>query len=286
MRRTGSPASAREGAAAPGPGRPSHQARSLSAKYGWCPHQFSSDSRNWHAIQNGTLAPDSPLRPITAWQSLVALTDGAEQARLREAVTDSLGRVDKHRMRRYSVRYATQLIDDFAGKGRADLVADFSRKLPALVICQQLGLPQADALARGQAVSDMISGGAAALAGHDLVVRTVQELVRSRKQNPREDVASWLVAHPQGLSEEEVCQHLRPLLVGALEPTANLIANTLRLVLTDSRFRGNLSGGRMTLPGALEQVLWDHPPRSPWCRPAGPRTRRTSVAPGSRRAAW
>ncbi|MEU9106104.1 cytochrome P450 [Streptomyces xanthophaeus] len=221
---------------------------------------FSSDSRNWHAIQNGTLAPDSPLRPITAWQSLVALTDGTEHARLREAVTDSLGRVDKHRMRRYIVRYATQLIDDFAGKGQADLVGDFSRKLPALVICQQLGIPQADALAMGQAVSDMISGGAAALAGNDLVVRTVQELVRSRKQNPREDVASWLVAHPQGLSEEEVCQHLRLLLVGALEPTANLIANTLRLVLTDSRFRGNLSGGQMTLPDALEQVLWDHPP--------------------------
>ncbi|GHE73948.1 hypothetical protein [Streptomyces vinaceus] len=32
------------------------------------------------------------------------------------------------------------------------------------------------------------------------------------------------------------------------------------MILTDSRFRGNLSGGQMTLPDALEQVLWDHPP--------------------------
>ncbi|MFD3698793.1 cytochrome P450 [Streptomyces sp. NPDC058646] len=222
--------------------------------------RFSSDSRNWHAIQRGTLAPESPLRPITAWQPLVALTDGAEHARLREAVTDGLGRVNKHRMRRYVVRYATQLIDDFAGKGRADLVADFARKLPALVITQQLGIAEADALPVGSAVSDMISGGETALAGNELVVRTVHELVRSRKREPREDLASRLLAHPQGLSEEEVRQHLRLLLVGALEPTANLIANTLRLVLTDSRFRGNLSGGQMTLPDALEQVLWDHPP--------------------------
>lgn len=221
---------------------------------------FSSDSRNWHAIQNGTLAPESPLRPITAWQPLVALTDGTEHSRLREAVTDSLGRVNKHRMRRYIIRYAAQLIDDFAGKGQADLVADFARKLPALVIAQQLGIPEADAPSVGSAVSDMISGGDAALAGNELVIKTVHELVRSRKQQPGEDLASWLLAHPQGLTEEEVRQHLRLLLVGALEPTANLIANTLRMVLTDSRFRGNLSGGQMTLPDALEQVLWDHPP--------------------------
>jgi hypothetical protein len=32
------------------------------------------------------------------------------------------------------------------------------------------------------------------------------------------------------------------------------------MVLTDSRFRGNLAGGHMTLPDALEQVLWDEPP--------------------------
>jgi hypothetical protein len=43
-------------------------------------------------------------------------------------------------------------------------------------------------------------------------------------------------------------------------PTANLMASVLRMVLTDGRFRGHLSGGQMTLPDALEQVLWDHPP--------------------------
>jgi cytochrome P450 len=49
-------------------------------------------------------------------------------------------------------------------------------------------------------------------------------------------------------------------LIAAYSTTANLIANTLRMVLTDGRFRGNLAGGQMTLPDALEQVLWDEPP--------------------------
>ncbi|QHY99369.1 Pentalenolactone synthase [Streptomyces sp. S4.7] len=33
-----------------------------------------------------------------------------------------------------------------------------------------------------------------------------------------------------------------------------------RMVLTDPRFRAQLSGGHMTLPEAVEQTLWDEPP--------------------------
>ena len=61
---------------------------------------FSSDSRHWHAMRDGSLPPDSPLLPITAWQPLIALTDGAEHARLRHAITESFARVNRHRMRR------------------------------------------------------------------------------------------------------------------------------------------------------------------------------------------
>ncbi|MFG2712022.1 cytochrome P450 [Streptomyces goshikiensis] len=222
--------------------------------------RFSSDSRNWRAVQEGSLPPDSPLLPITAWQPLVALTDGAEHARLRQAVTESLARVNHHRMRRYITRYAGQLVDDFAGQGHADLVADFARKLPALVVCQQFGIREDDALTVGAAVSDMISGGESALAGNQIVVEMMHELVERKKVEHGDDLASWLLLHPSRLTDEEVREHLRLALVAALEPSANLVASSLRMVLTDERFRGSLSGGRMTLSDGLEQVLWDHPP--------------------------
>ncbi|MFF8293266.1 cytochrome P450 [Streptomyces sp. NPDC016309] len=222
--------------------------------------RFSSDSRHWRAIKEGTLAPDSPLLPITAPQPLVALTDGAEHARLRQAVTESLARVNRPRMRRYITRYATRLIDDVITAGRADLVADFARKLPAQVVCQQLGIQESDALTVGAAVADMISGGESAMASNDLVVEIVRDLVERKRRQPGDDLASWLLVHQAGLTDEEVREHLRLVLVAALEPTANLIASALRMVLTDGRFRGHLSGGQMTLPDALEQVLWDHPP--------------------------
>ncbi|WP_051796181.1 cytochrome P450 [Streptomyces sp. NRRL S-87] len=221
---------------------------------------YSSDSRNWHAFREGTLPADSPLLPITAWQPLVALTEGAEHARLREAVTESLERVNRHRMRRYLTRYATRLIDDFAPTGRADLVADFSRKLPALVIGQLFGMREEDALPAGAAVADMISGGPSAAQSNQVIVDMMRDLVELKRRQPGDDLASWLLVHPAGLTDEEVREHLRLALVAALEPTTNLVASALRMVLTDGRFRGHLSGGQMTLPDALEQVLWDHPP--------------------------
>ena len=49
-------------------------------------------------------------------------------------------------------------------------------------------------------------------------------------------------------------------LIVAYETTVNLIANVLRMVLTDPRFRARLSGGHMTVPDAVEQTLWDEPP--------------------------
>ena len=52
------------------------------------------------------------------------------------------------------------------------------------------------------------------------------------------------------------------MLIAAYEATANLLANVLRMVLTDPRFRAQLSGGQMTVPEAVEQSLWDEPPFS------------------------
>lgn len=68
--------------------------------------------------------------------------------------------------------------------------------------------------------------------------------------------------HEAGLTDDEVLEHLRVVLLAANETTVNLIADTLKMVLTDQRFRTHLSGGHMTLADALDQVLWDAAPMS------------------------
>ncbi|MFP3991370.1 cytochrome P450 [Streptomyces sp. E11-3] len=224
------------------------------------PARFSRDSRLWRMFQEGKVAEDSPLRPMVAWQPICVFADGEEHARLRGAVTDSLERLDRRGIRRYTARYTNQLIDEFATAGQADLITEFAERLPMLVMTKLLGMPEEYGPQLVNAALDLMKGSETALASNDLIVGTLRQLVERKHTAPGRDLPSWLIGHGSDLTDDEVLEHLRLVLIAANETTVNLIANTLRMVLTDQRFRASLSGGHMTLPDALEQVLWDAPP--------------------------
>ncbi|MGP3983210.1 cytochrome P450 [Streptomyces sp. KR80] len=224
------------------------------------PSRFSRDPRRWRDMQEGKVPADHPLTPMTAWQPVCHFVDGEEHRRLRGAVTDSLARCDRRGIRRYVTRFANQLIDRFAAAGQADLVTEFAEHLPMLVMTQVLGMPESYGPKLVDAARDMIKGTETAVASNDYVTTVLQQLVERRTGNPGHDFASWLIDHPARLTADETVEHLRLVLIAAFESTANLITNTLKVVLTDHRFRAHLSGGHMTLPDALEQVMWDAPP--------------------------
>nr|WP_260848752.1 cytochrome P450 [Streptomyces sp. SLBN-118] len=226
------------------------------------PSLYSRDSRRWTQFEQGRVAADSPLHPMLGWQPLCVFADGDEHARLRGAVTDSLGQFNRQGVRRYVTRYTKQLVDGFAATGQADLIRDYAEQLPMLVMTQLLGMPEENGPRLVEATLDLMKGTETALASNEVVTQTLRNLVKRKSERPGRDLASRLIGHGSNLTEEEVVEHLRLILVAANETTVNLIANTLRLLLTDRRFRASLSGGQMTLPDALEQVLWDAPPLS------------------------
>ncbi|MFE9630967.1 cytochrome P450 [Streptomyces sp. NPDC006463] len=224
------------------------------------PSRFSRDPRRWRDMQEGNVPANHPLTPMTAWQPVCHFVDGAEHERLRGALTESLERFDRRGVRRYVKRFADQLIDGIAESGRGDLVADFAEPLPMLVMTQLVGAPDSYGPRLVEAARDMIRGTETAVASNEYVTATLRELVAGKRVVPGRDFTTWMLEHPTALTDEEIVEHLRLVMIAAFESTANLVANTLRLVLTDQRFRANLSGGHMTLPDALEQVLWDEPP--------------------------
>ncbi|MCK1797275.1 cytochrome P450 [Streptomyces sp. XM4193] len=226
------------------------------------PSRFSRDSRHWRAAQEGLVPPDHPLTPMTAWQPVCHFVDGSQHERLRAAVTGSLARFDRRGVRRYVTRFAHQLVDRFADAGEAELVAEFAEHLPMLVMTQLMGMPEEYGPRLVQAARDLIKGTETAVESNDYVTTALRQLVERKQTQPGHDFASWLIEHESALSTDEVTEHLRLVLIAAYETTANLIVNTLLMVLTDRRFRASLSGGHMTLPDALEQVLWDAPPLS------------------------
>ncbi|MER6612521.1 cytochrome P450 [Streptomyces xantholiticus] len=226
------------------------------------PSRFSNNSRLWSMFQQGRVGQDSPLLPIVGWQPICVFADGADHERLRSAVRDGLEQFDRRGIRRYVIRYTNQLVDSFAATGQADLIGDFAEKLPMLVMTQLFGMPEEYGPRLVDAALDLMKGSETALASNELVADTLRTLAERKKAKPGHDFTTWLIGHEADLTDDEVMEHLRLVLVAANETTVNLIANTLRMVLTDRRFRANLAGGHMTLPDALEQVLWDEPPLS------------------------
>ncbi|GLW73201.1 cytochrome P450 [Kitasatospora phosalacinea] len=221
---------------------------------------FSKDSRHWRVPREGRLRADSPLVPMTVWRPTLQSVDGAEHHRLSTAVGDALGRIDHRWLRETTEAAAMALIESWGPDGTADLVVQFTRRLPLLVFTQLLDLPEEEgprlfALITGVVDSTADSQRAAA----DLAA-LLAALVRQRRERPGDDLVSWLLGHPVGLTDEEVVHHLVVILIAGNEPTINWIGNTVRLLLTDRRFRSSLTGGRSTVADALDEVLWRDPP--------------------------
>ncbi|MFI8454734.1 cytochrome P450 [Kitasatospora sp. NPDC085464] len=226
------------------------------------PSLFSRDSRLWTAMRSGELPMDSPLLPVIAWQPICVFADGEEHRRLRGAVLDGLNRFDRRGIRRHVRRFTTDLVQVVGPTGRAELITQFAEHLPMLVMTKLLGMPDEYGPQLVDAARDLMKGTETAIASNEYVVAGLRRTIAIKREAPGDDLTSRLLEHPAGLTEDEVMEHLRVVLLAANETTVNLIADSLKMVLTDPRFRAHLSGGQMTLGEALDQVLWDSPPMS------------------------
>ncbi|MGW0702373.1 cytochrome P450 [Streptomyces sp. NPDC002867] len=222
------------------------------------PSLSSRDSRRWNAFLENQVPPDSPLIPMVGRQPLCVFTDGEEHARLRTAVVDGPARLSRRGMRRLVTHYTHQLVRGWAG-GTADLVRDYAEPLPMLVISRLMGIAPDEGPALVEPTLDLTRASETAPASNAAVTQVLEDLVQRKKAHPGDDLASLLISHASQLTDKEIAEHLRLVLVAAHQGTVNLIAHTLRLMLTDRRFRGSLAGGQMTLPDALEKVMWDNP---------------------------
>jgi cytochrome P450 len=219
------------------------------------PNTFPRDPRRWEVTQ----APDSPVLPMMMYRPNCLFTDGAVHARLRGAVTDSLARVDPNALRDYVEECARQVIREFGPAGKADLLNNYASPLSLRVFNHLYGCPPdlGDRLVAGmQAIFDAVD---TEKANEQLTV-CMLELLALKRAQPGQDVVSWMLTHPARLTDEELLHQLVLMLGAGIEPEQNLIANAIRLLLSDDRFAGNLGGGSMPVEEALDEVLWTDPP--------------------------
>lgn len=218
---------------------------------------FRKDARRWRDLNDGKIPPDSPVLPLLAYRPNCMFSDGAEHHRLRQAVTDSMARVDSRRLTRSTGQVSDYLISQFSARGSADLVSDYAKQLPLFVFNELFGCPAevGDRVLFG--ISGMFDGVNAEKAA-GVFFQAVGELVALKRAKPGDDVASWLMQHEARLTDEEMVYQLALLLGAGAEPLRNLIGNTFHRLLTHDKYAhdGGLIGE------ALEDTLWENPPMS------------------------
>lgn len=223
------------------------------------PVLFSRDSDLWS--QWDRIPEDWPLRPMIGHKQPSILYTVGERHRQRAAmVSNALDAVDPTELRTHAERFADELIDAFCTEGGADVIADYAMLLPVRVLARLYGFSEEQGPGLVTALNDMINGQEGALAGQMHLAGSMQQLLADKHAVPGEDVVSRMLADTSGFTDEEIAQDLMVMMAAGHQPTADWIGNSLRLMLTDSRFAASLFGGRHSVAEAMNEVLWEDPP--------------------------
>ncbi|MFG2307366.1 cytochrome P450 [Streptomyces sp. NPDC048566] len=217
------------------------------------PAWFVRDSRRWNALNEGRVPADSPALPMLCYRPNALFSDGAAHARLRQAVTDSLATVNELHLIRQVQQSADYLISRFGSelRGQAELMAEYAQPLPLLVFSDLFGCPPEI----GDRVIVGISGLFEGTPGADEVLGgALAELIALKRSRPGEDVTTRLMAHPAGLTDEEVLHQLVTLLSGGTAPLAAAIGTSSALYLGEDWQAG------LPIEDAVVQTLWNYAP--------------------------
>jgi cytochrome P450 len=157
------------------------------------------------------------------------------------------------------------------GAERFDVMAQLAKPLPAIVIAEMLGLPEADRT-QFQAWSDDLVGLSnigepamiekAAAANQELLTY-LAGVIESKRAAPGEDfIAQMIAAEEEGdrLSAEEMYSTCVLLLSAGHETTTRLIGNGLYLLLQHPDQLALLQQDRSLMDNAIEEMLRFEPP--------------------------
>lgn len=163
-------------------------------------------------------------------------------------------------------KVGNELIDQFADRGSADLVKEFTFPYPTQIIAGLLGLPREDYPQFQRWSISLLSftinperGRAAAKALQDYFT----PILAARREQPRDDLISGLARaeiDSEKLSDEEIFSFLRLLLPAGVETTYRSLGNMLFGLLSSTDQLDAVRADRSLLPQAIEEaVRWEPP---------------------------
>jgi cytochrome P450 len=189
--------------------------------------------------------------------------DPPEHTRIRKLVGKAFTPRRVEELRPRAAEVASGLLDGMiAGGPPGDLVDSFSFALPAIMICELLGIPEGDRHTfRGWADATVSSTDSTPVQEQDAYLNLVSyfaDLFAERRRRPGSDLLTGLVQardNDDRLSESELLVLALTLLVAGYETTAHQITNMTYTLLTRPAQLQQLMQQPELLPGAVEEML-------------------------------
>jgi cytochrome P450 len=159
-----------------------------------------------------------------------------------------------------------ELVDRFAARGAADLVAEFTKGFPLAVIARLLGLPVEDEAMFSRWAMALISYAflpEEAMQASERFNRFLAPLIEERRRQPSDDLLSMLAtAEVDGvrLTDEQALSFVRVIFAAGTDTTYNAVGSLLHALLTNPDALERVTADRDLLPQAVEELLrWNGP---------------------------
>lgn len=194
--------------------------------------------------------------------------DGKEHLKHRTLITPSMTpRVLKGDNFQDVVRKtADEAIDQFIGKGEADLHHDFCFQFPLAVFVSLLGLPS-DHLDQvhhwGMDLCLVAHDPEKGFAASEELLKYLTPIVQAKRENPGTDMISTLVTSEidgETLTDYEVVSFLRLLVLAGAETTNHLLGTACYVMLHDPVLMERVRGDRTLVPALIHECMrWESP---------------------------
>ena len=196
------------------------------------------------------------------------LKNPPDHTRLRGLVVKAFDARRVTAMRERIRAIAHELIDGFVARGSGDLRALFNHPLPVIVICDMLGIPEADRqeFVKGTRISGRLIDPspmteeelAQANASTEESQAYFAALCEERRRHPEDDLITALVQSETEhgrLSREELTSNIALLFAAGHETTVNLLGNALLALYRNPDQLDTLKARPELMPGAVEEFL-------------------------------
>jgi len=191
-------------------------------------------------------------------------TDPPVHTRLRRLVYKAFTPRRVARLRPRAQQIAAGLLDEMeAAGGVTDLLGAYARPLPGVMLCELLGVPEADHGRIAAAVADYDKPGEAGRVTRELSAY-LTELIAAKRAEPGDDLLSALAlvrddvsedGSGDGLTDTEARSLAFQIIMGGFDTTVNLIGNGALALLTHPRELARLGADPGLLPAAIEEML-------------------------------